>query len=140
MLAFATFAVGFIARPLGGIIFGHFGDKLGRKKMLVLTLEIMGVATVGIGLVPSYDAIGIWAPILLVICRLAQGIGIGGEWGGAVLMAFESAPPEKRAFYGSLPQVGLALGLMLASGVIGILSFACPTRLSSTGAGVSPFC
>ena len=124
VLAFATFAVGFIARPLGGVIFGHFGDKLGRKKMLVLTLEIMGVATVGIGLVPSYDTIGIWAPILLVICRLAQGIGIGGEWGGAVLMAFESAPPEKRAFYGSLPQVGLALGLMLASGVIGILSFA----------------
>ena len=124
VLAFATFAVGFIARPLGGVIFGHFGDKLGRKKMLVLTLEIMGVATVGIGLVPSYDTIGIWAPILLVICRLAQGIGIGGEWGGAVLMAFESAPPEKRAFYGSLPQVGLALGLMLASGVIGVLSFA----------------
>ena len=124
VLAFATFAVGFIARPLGGVIFGHFGDKLGRKKMLVLTLEIMGVATGGIGLVPSDDTIGIWAPILLVICRLAQGIGIGGEWGGAVLMAFESAPPEKRAFYGSLPQVGLALGLMLASGVIGVLSFA----------------
>ena len=121
--AFATFAVGFVARPLGGIVFGHFGDKLGRKKMLVLTLEIMGVATVGIGLVPSYETIGIWAPILLVLCRLAQGIGIGGEWGGAVLMAFESAPPHKRAFYGSLPQVGLALGLMLASGVIGLLSF-----------------
>ncbi len=123
VLAFATFAVGFVARPLGGVVFGHFGDKLGRKKMLVLTLEIMGVATVGIGLVPSYDSIGIWAPVLLVICRLAQGIGIGGEWGGAVLMAFESAPPEKRAFYGSLPQIGLALGLMLASGVIGVLSF-----------------
>ena len=123
ILAFATFAVGFVARPFGGIIFGHFGDKLGRKKMLVLTLEIMGVATVGIGLIPSYDSIGIWAPILLVLCRLAQGIGIGGEWGGAVLMAFESAPPHKRAFYGSLPQVGLALGLMLASGVIGLLSF-----------------
>lgn len=81
ILAFATFAVGFVARPVGGIIFGHFGDKLGRKKMLVLTLEIMGVATVGIGLVPSYETIGIAAPILLVICRLAQGIGIGGEWG-----------------------------------------------------------
>ncbi len=80
ILAFATFAVGFVARPFGGIIFGHFGDKLGRKKMLVLTLEIMGVATVGIGLIPSYDSIGIWAPILLVLCRLAQGIGIGGEW------------------------------------------------------------
>ena len=123
ILAFATFAVGFVARPVGGIIFGHFGDKLGRKKMLVLTLEIMGVATVGIGLVPSYETIGIAAPILLVLCRLAQGIGIGGEWGGAVLMAFESAPEKKRAFYGSLPQVGLALGLMLASAVIGILSW-----------------
>ena len=123
ILAFATFAVGFVARPVGGIIFGHFGDKLGRKKMLVLTLEIMGVATVGIGLVPSYETIGIAAPILLVLCRLAQGIGIGGEWGGAVLMAFESAPERKRAFYGSLPQVGLALGLMLASAVIGILSW-----------------
>lgn len=122
ILAFATFAVGFVARPLGGMIFGHFGDKLGRKKMLILTLQIMGVATVAIGCIPSYDAIGIWAPILLVICRLAQGIGLGGEWGGAVLMAFESAPAHKRAFYGSLPQVGLSLGLMLASGVIGLLS------------------
>ncbi|WP_291440488.1 MFS transporter [Desulfovibrio sp.] len=123
ILAFATFAVGFVARPLGGIIFGHFGDKIGRKKMLILTLEIMGVATVLIGCIPSYDSIGIWAPILLVICRLAQGIGLGGEWGGAVLMAYESAPAHKRAFYGSLPQVGLSLGLMLASGVIGLLSF-----------------
>ena len=123
ILAFATFAVGFVARPLGGIIFGHFGDKIGRKKMLILTLEIMGVATVLIGCIPSYDSIGIWAPILLVICRLAQGIGLGGEWGGAVLMAYESAPAHKRAFYGSLPQVGLSLGLMLASGVIGLLAF-----------------
>ena len=138
VLAFATFAVGFVARPLGGIVFGHFGDKLGRKKMLVLTLEIMGVATVGIGLVPSYESIGILAPILLVLCRLAQGIGIGGEWGGAVLMAFESAPPHKRAFYGSLPQVGLALGLMLASGVIGLLSFFLSDEASWPGAGVWP--
>ena len=139
ILAFATFAVGFVARPMGGIIFGHFGDKIGRKKMLILTLEIMGVATVLIGCIPSYDSIGIWAPILLVICRLAQGIGLGGEWGGAVLMAYESAPAHKRAFYGSLPQVGLSLGLMLASGVIGVLSFllsdegfhACGGRISS---------
>ena len=126
ILAFATFAVGFVARPLGGFIFGHFGDKIGRKKMLILTLEIMGVATVLIGCIPSYDSIGIWAPILLVICRLAQGIGLGGEWGGAVLMAYESAPANKRAFYGSLPQIGLSLGLMLASGVIGLLSFLLP--------------
>ena len=94
--------------------------------MLILTLEIMGVATVLIGCIPSYDSIGIWAPILLVICRLAQGIGLGGEWGGAVLMAYESAPANKRAFYGSLPQIGLSLGLMLASGVIGLLSFLLP--------------
>lgn len=122
MLAFATFAVGFVARPLGGVIFGHFGDKIGRKKVLILTLQIMGVATVAIGCIPSYATIGIWAPILLIVCRLAQGIGLGGEWGGAVLMSFESAPPHKRAFYGSLPQVGMSLGLLLASGVIGFFS------------------
>ena len=122
MLAFATFAVGFVARPLGGIIFGHFGDKIGRKKVLILTLQIMGVATVAIGCIPSYATIGIWAPILLIVCRLAQGIGLGGEWGGAVLMSFESAPENKRGFYGSLPQVGMSLGLLLASGVIGFFS------------------
>lgn len=122
MLAFATFAVGFVARPLGGVIFGHFGDKIGRKKVLILTLQIMGVATVAIGCIPSYATIGIWAPILLIVCRLAQGIGLGGEWGGAVLMSFESAPAHKRAFYGSLPQVGMSLGLLLASGVIAFFS------------------
>lgn len=126
ILAFGTFAAGFVARPLGGLIFGHFGDKLGRKKMLILTLQIMGAGTVAIGCIPTYDQIGIWAPILLIICRLAQGIGLGGEWGGAVLMAFESAPPEKRAFYGSLPQIGLSLGLLLASGVVGLLSALLP--------------
>ena len=122
MLAFATFAVGFVARPLGGVIFGHFGDKIGRKKVLILTLEIMGIATVAIGLVPSYATIGIWAPVLLILCRLAQGIGLGGEWGGAVLMSFESAPAHKRAFYASLPQIGMSVGLLLASGVIGLAS------------------
>lgn len=122
LLSFATFAIGFVARPLGGVIFGHFGDKIGRKKVLILTLEIMGIATVGIGLVPTYESIGVFAPILLVICRLAQGIGLGGEWGGAVLMSFESAPAHKRGFYGSLPQIGMSLGLMLATGVIGLLS------------------
>ena len=122
MLAFATFAVGFVARPLGGVIFGHFGDKLGRKKMLILTLEIMGIATVCIGLIPTYHTIGIWAPILLIVCRLAQGIGLGGEWGGAVLMSYESAPADKRAFYASLPQIGMSLGLLLASGIVGFFS------------------
>src|SRR4051794_39364664 len=92
LLAYATFAVGFLARPIGGVIFGHFGDKMGRKSMLVLTLMIMGVSTVLIGLVPNYQQIGIWAPILLLLLRILQGIGLGGEWGGAVLMAFEYAP------------------------------------------------
>ena len=122
ILAFATFAIGFLARPLGGIIFGHFGDKLGRKKMLILTLEIMGISTVAIGFIPTYDQIGIFAPILLILCRLAQGIGLGGEWGGGVLMTFESAPQNQRSFYASLPQIGMSLGLMLATGVIGLLS------------------
>ena len=122
LLAYTTFAVGFVTRPLGGVIFGHFGDKLGRKSMLILTLMIMGVATFLIGLVPTYEQIGIWAPIALLLLRVAQGIGLGGEWGGAVLMAYEYAPKEKRGFYASLPQIGLALGLCLASGVVALLS------------------
>ena len=123
LLAYATFAVGFITRPLGGVIFGHFGDKLGRKSMLVLTLMIMGIATFLIGLIPTYDQIGIFAPLTLLLLRIFQGIGLGGEWGGAVLMAYEYAPKEKRGFYASLPQVGLAIGLCLASGVVGLLSY-----------------
>lgn len=122
LLAYATFAVGFVARPLGGIIFGHFGDRLGRKRILVLTLVIMGVATFAIGLVPTYASIGIAAPIILVILRIFQGIGIGGEWGGAVLMAVEYAPDKKRGFYGSWPQVGVPAGLALSTGVVALLS------------------
>lgn len=123
LLAYATFAVGFVTRPLGGVIFGHFGDKIGRKSMLVMTLMIMGVATFLIGLVPTYEQIGVAAPILLLVLRIFQGIGLGGEWGGAVLMAYEYAPKERRGFYASLPQVGLAIGLCLASGVVGLLSY-----------------
>lgn len=123
LLAYATFAVGFMTRPLGGVIFGHFGDKLGRKSMLVLTLMIMGVATFLIGLVPTYEQIGVLAPIALLVLRVCQGIGLGGEWGGAVLMAYEYAPKERRGFYASLPQIGLALGLCLASGVVALLSW-----------------
>jgi MHS family metabolite:H+ symporter-like MFS transporter len=122
LLAYTTFAVGFVTRPLGGVIFGHFGDKLGRKSMLILTLMIMGVATFLIGLVPTYESIGVMAPILLLALRICQGIGLGGEWGGAVLMAYEYAPPEKRGFYASLPQIGLAIGLCLASGIVALLS------------------
>ena len=124
MLAYGTFAVGFITRPLGGVVFGHFGDKLGRKSMLVITLMIMGIATFLIGLIPTYDQIGIAAPLLLLLMRVMQGIGLGGEWGGAVLMAYEYAPKEKRGFYASLPQIGLAIGLCMASGVVGLLSWA----------------
>jgi MFS transporter, MHS family, shikimate and dehydroshikimate transport protein len=122
LLAYTTFAVGFVTRPLGGVIFGHFGDKIGRKSMLVITLMIMGVATFLIGLVPTYAQIGIGAPLLLLLLRVLQGIGLGGEWGGAVLMAYEYAPPGKRGFYASLPQIGLAIGLCLASGVVALLS------------------
>jgi MFS transporter, MHS family, shikimate and dehydroshikimate transport protein len=122
MLAYGTFAVGFLSRPLGGVIFGHFGDRLGRKSMLVMTLSIMGVATVLIGMVPTYAQIGLWAPSLLLLLRVLQGIGLGGEWGGAVLMAFEYAPENKRGFYASIPQIGLALGLCLSSGVVAGLS------------------
>ena len=123
LLAYSTFAVGFITRPLGGVIFGHFGDKIGRKSMLVMTLMIMGIATFLIGLVPTYAQIGVGAPLLLLLLRVLQGIGLGGEWGGAVLMAYEYAPPEKRGYYASLPQIGLAIGLCLASGVVALLSW-----------------
>jgi MFS transporter, MHS family, shikimate and dehydroshikimate transport protein len=122
LLAYTTFAVGFVARPLGGVIFGHFGDKIGRKSMLVLTLMIMGVATVLIGLLPTYQQIGVAAPILLLVLRVLQGIGLGGEWGGAVLMAYEYASKEKRGLYASLPQIGLSIGLCLSAGVVALMS------------------
>ncbi|WP_116040891.1 MFS transporter [Amycolatopsis palatopharyngis] len=124
LLAFATFALGFVARPIGGLIFGHIGDRVGRKKTLVATMLIMGVATCAIGLIPTFETIGVTAPILLVLLRFAQGIAIGGEWGGAVLMAVEYAPAGKRGLYGSFPQVGLALGLMLGTGVFAALNVA----------------
>ena len=122
LLAYTTFAIGFVARPLGGLVFGHFGDKIGRKSVLVATLMIMGVATVLIGCLPTYQQIGIAAPIMLVVLRLLQGIGLGGEWGGAVLMAYEYAPPHRRGLFASLPQIGLAIGLCLSSGVVALLS------------------
>ncbi|QYJ17266.1 Fosfomycin resistance protein AbaF [Rubrobacter xylanophilus DSM 9941] len=112
LAAFATYAVGFVARPLGGIVFGHYGDRIGRKAMLVLSLLIMGVATFLIGLLPTYAQVGVLAPILLVILRFLQGIGIGGEWGGAVLMAVEHSPRGRRGFYGSWPQMGVPAGLL----------------------------
>jgi MFS family permease len=116
MASFATFSVAFVARPLGGAIFGHFGDRISRKKMLVWSIVAMGLSTLVVGLLPNYEAIGIWAPILLVSCRFVQGIAVGGEWGGAVLMALEHAPAHKRAFYASWPQCGVPAGIVLSSG------------------------
>lgn len=123
LLSYATFAVGFLARPIGGIIFGHFGDKLGRKQMLLLTIIIMGVSTVLIGLVPTYAQIGVAAPLIILVLRILQGIGLGGEWGGAILMTYEYAKPSERGFYASLPQVGLSIGLCLATGIVALLSY-----------------
>lgn len=113
--AFGTFAVGFIARPIGGIIMGHYGDRIGRKTTLIVSMVLMGAATVLIGLLPTYATIGIWAPIALVVLRFVQGLGVGGEWGGAVLMAVEHAPPNRRGFYGSFPAAGTPAGLILAN-------------------------
>ena len=112
LAAFSTYAVGFAARPLGGIVFGHYGDKIGRKAMLILSLLIMGIATALIGILPTFESIGVWAPILLVVLRFCQGIGVGGEWGGAVLMAVEHAPDGRRGFFGSWPQMGVPAGLL----------------------------
>lgn len=123
LAAYTTFAVGFLSRPIGGLIFGHFGDKIGRKTILVLTLLIMGIGTFLIGLLPGAASIGIAAPLLLLLVRVMQGIGIGGEWGGAVLMAIEHAPKGRRSFLGSWPQLGVPLGLMSSAGVVAILNY-----------------
>jgi metabolite-proton symporter len=122
LASWATFAVAFFARPIGSAVFGHFGDRVGRKTTLVLALGTMGVSTVGVGLLPTYGSIGIAAPILLALCRFGQGIGLGGEWGGAVLLAVENAPPGKRAWYGMFPQLGAPIGLALSNGVFLLLS------------------
>ena len=122
LLAFSTYAVGFFARPVGGIVFGHYGDRIGRKTMLVLSLLIMGIATFFIGLLPTFESVGLLAPILLVVLRVFQGIGVGGEWGGAVLMAVEHSPEGRRGFYGSWPQMGVPAGLLLANVVFFIAS------------------
>ena len=123
LLAYTTFFVGFISRPIGGIIFGHYGDRIGRKTVLVLTILIMGIATFLIGCLPTYASVGIWAPVMLLFLRIFQGIGIGGEWGGAVLMAVEHSPAGRRGFYGSWPQIGVPAGLLLSSGMVYLLSY-----------------
>src|SRR3954467_10702487 len=122
LASLATFAVAFLARPIGSALFGHLGDRIGRKTTLVAALLTMGVSTVGIGLLPTYATIGIAAPALLALCRFGQGLGLGGEWGGAVLLAIENAPPGKRAWYGMFPQLGAPVGFFFSGGVFLALS------------------
>jgi MFS family permease len=122
LASFATFALAFLARPIGSALFGHFGDRIGRKTTLVAALLTMGLSTVAIGLLPTYQSIGVLAPVLLMVCRIGQGLGLGGEWGGAVLLAVENAPPEKRAWYGMFPQLGAPVGFLFAGGIFLLLS------------------
>lgn len=122
ILAFATYALGFVARPIGGIVFGHYGDRIGRKKLLMLSLVLMGAATVLIGLLPTYAQIGIWAPVALIVLRLVQGFAVGGEWGGAVLMVAEHGDAARRGFWASWPQASVAAGNLLAAGVLALMA------------------
>jgi metabolite-proton symporter len=122
MASLATFGVAFLARPIGSLLFGHFGDRVGRKTTLVLALSTMGLSTVAIGALPTYKAVGFLSPLLLTLCRFGQGLGLGGEWGGAVLLATENAPPGKRAWYGMFPQLGAPLGFFLSGGIFLLLS------------------
>ncbi|WP_108004331.1 MFS transporter [Mycoplana dimorpha] len=119
--SFATFSIAFFARPFGAVVFGHFGDKIGRKATLVAALMTMGISTVAIGLLPTYATIGVWAPLLLALCRFGQGLGLGGEWGGAVLLATENAPPGKRTWYAMFPQLGAPIGFILSAGTFLVL-------------------
>jgi metabolite-proton symporter len=122
LASFATFAIAFIARPFGSALFGHFGDRIGRKATLVAALLTMGLSTFAIGILPTYGKIGVAAPLLLALCRFGQGLGLGGEWGGAVLLAIENAPPGKRAWYGMFPQLGAPIGFLLSGGTFLLLS------------------
>jgi metabolite-proton symporter len=122
LASLATFGIAFLARPIGSALFGHFGDRIGRKKTLVVALSTMGLSTFAIGVLPSYHAIGIAAPLLLALCRFGQGIGLGGEWGGAVLLAIENAPANKRALYGMFPQLGAPIGFLFSGGIFLLLS------------------
>jgi metabolite-proton symporter len=122
LASLATFGIAFLARPVGSVLFGHFGDRIGRKTTLVIALSTMGVSTVAIGALPTYRTLGFAAPLLLALCRFGQGLGLGGEWGGAVLLAIENAPPKKRAWYGMFPQLGAPVGFFLSGGVFLLLS------------------
>jgi MFS transporter, MHS family, shikimate and dehydroshikimate transport protein len=133
LLAFSTYTVGFVARPIGAIVIGHFGDKVGRKSMLVLTLVMMGVATCLIGALPTYATIGPWAAVLLVCLRIVQGFGVGGQWGGAVLMTVEHAPAGKRGFYGSWPQIGVPAGLLTSTIIFSLFAKLPPDQFLAWG-------
>ncbi|MFE7423733.1 MFS transporter [Rhodococcus sp. NPDC057529] len=131
--AFGSFAVGFIARPIGGFVAGHYGDRIGRKATLVMTLLAMGISTTLIGLLPTYEAIGLWAPTLLIVLRLVQGFAVGGEWGGAVLMAVEHAPRNRRGLYGAWPQTGVSAGLLLGTGAFALMNMLPEEQFMSWG-------
>ncbi|MGZ4525055.1 MAG: MFS transporter, partial [Mycobacterium sp.] len=134
LLAFATFAVGFVMRPVGGLVFGHIGDRIGRKRSLALTMLIMGIATALIGVLPTAAQIGVWAPLLLLALRILQGFALGGEWAGAVLLAVEHSPEGRRGRFGAIPQIGLALGLALGTGIFAFLQIALgPARFLAYG-------
>ncbi|WP_110875843.1 MFS transporter [Franconibacter helveticus] len=122
IFSYLSFSLTFFIRPIGGVIFAHIGDRIGRKKTLVLTLSLMGGATVMIGLLPTYDTIGIWAPVLLILMRIIQGMGIGGEWGGALLLAYEYAPPNRKGFFGSIPQAGVTIGMLMATFIVSLMT------------------
>src|SRR5688572_4975137 len=139
LASFATFGIGFIARPLGGVVMGHYGDRLGRKFMLVWSLLLMGVATLAIGLLPTYAQIGAWAPVLLVVLRFVQGFALGGEWGGAVLMSVEHAPEGRRGLFGSVVALGLPAGIILSNLVFLIASTAVPQEQFAAWAWRIPF-
>lgn len=134
LLSLLTFGVAFVARPFGSFLFGHFGDRLGRKKTLVVSLLVMGVATVSIGFIPGYSSIGVWGALLLCLCRFVQGIGLGGEWSGAVLVATENAPEDKRALYGAFPEVGAPIGFFICNGLFFFLeNVLTPDQMQSFG-------
>lgn len=122
ILSWLSFSLTFFIRPIGGVIFAHIGDRIGRKKTLVLTLSLMGSATVAIGLLPTYEMVGLWAPALLITLRIIQGMGIGGEWGGALLLAYEYAPEKRKGFFGSIPRAGVTIGMLMATFIVSLMT------------------
>ncbi|MGU3522655.1 MFS transporter [Enterobacteriaceae bacterium C23F] len=133
ILSYLSFSLTFFIRPIGGVLFAHIGDRIGRKKTLVLTLSLMGGATVLIGLLPTYEQIGIWAPALLILLRVVQGMGIGGEWGGALLLAYEYAPEKRKGFFGSIPQAGVTIGMLMATFIVSLMTLFSEEQFLSWG-------